>query len=93
MNDTLKPMKLMVTWTVTPEQRDASLQRLKRSADANVDGVRFLAEWHNVTLLGGWAVVEADNETALAKFLSGWTDVSINEVFVVTDVDTVRSLI
>ncbi|MCB0931121.1 MAG: DUF3303 family protein [Mycobacterium sp.] len=86
-------MKVMLSWTVTPERRDESLKRLKTSGDGNGDGIQILAEWHNVTLLGGWAVVEADSEAALAKFLSQWTDVSINEVFVVTDVDVVRSLI
>ncbi len=83
----------MLTWTVSPEQRDESLKRLKTSGDGNGDGIQILAEWHNVNLLGGWAVVEADDEAALAKFLSHWTDVSINEVAVVTDVDVVRSLI
>ena len=85
-------MKVMVTWTVSPEQRDESLKRLKTSGAGNGDGIQILAEWHNVTLLGGWAVVEADSEAALARFLSEWTDVSINEVFVVVDVDVVRSL-
>jgi hypothetical protein len=83
----------MLSWTVTPERRDESLARLKTSGDGNGDGIQLLAEWHNVNLLGGWAVVEADNEAALARFLFNWTDVSINEVVVVTDVDIVRSLI
>jgi len=86
-------MRVMLSWTVTPERRDESLKRLKTSGDGNGDGIRLLAEWHNVNLLGGWAVVDADDEAALARFLSNWTDVSINEVTVVTDVDVVRSLI
>lgn len=86
-------MRVMLSWTVTPERRDESLKRLKTSGDGNGDGIRLLSEWHNVNLLGGWAVVEADNEAALARFLFNWTDVSINEVTVVTDVDVVRSLL
>lgn len=86
-------MKVMLSWTMTPERRNESLNRLKTSGDGNGDGIQFLAEWHNVNLLGGWAVVEAESEAALARFLSSWTDVSINEVALVTDVDVVRSLI
>lgn len=66
---------------------------MKTSGDGNGGGIQILGEWHNVNLLGGWAVVEADDEAALARFLSNWTDVSVNEVAVVTDVEVVRSLI
>ncbi|SMG65501.1 hypothetical protein BMETH_34821102332256, partial [methanotrophic bacterial endosymbiont of Bathymodiolus sp.] len=41
-----------------------------------VDGIAILGHWHNVNLLNGWALVEANNEATIAKWLMDWTDLN-----------------
>lgn len=85
-------MKFMLSWTLAPENRDEVLRRLKAGKEAGTEGITVLGEWHDVNLLGGWAVVEADSEEHLAGFMLLWTDVSETMVSVVTDADVLRKL-
>jgi len=77
---------------VRPEDRDESLKRLNAVDDIAGEGIRVLGHWHNVNLLEGWAVVEADSEAAFAKWMMGWTDLNVNEATPVIDLDELRAL-
>ena len=80
-------MKFLCSWTINPKDRDEAWRRLKTVHDGGGDGIRVIGYWHNVTLLGGWAVVEADTELALAKWMARWTDLNPHDATVVIDGD------
>ena len=82
----------MLTWTIKPENRDASLKRLQSIDNIATEGIKILGHWHNVNLLGGWALVEADSEASIARWLMDWTDLNVNDVTLVVDMDEVLSL-
>ncbi|MGA8163719.1 MAG: DUF3303 family protein [Waddliaceae bacterium] len=79
-------MKFILTWTVKPKNRDESCQRLQAKADKlAIEGIKVLGHWYNVNLLGGWALVEADSEATIAKWLLDWTNLNINDVTLVVE--------
>jgi hypothetical protein len=85
-------MKFILSWTVKPENRNESLKRLNAKDKVAGEGIRILGHWHNVNLLGGWALMEADNETSIAKLLLDWTDLNVNDVSLVIDEEERRSI-
>lgn len=85
-------MKFILSWTIKPENRDESLNRIRNKENLAVEGIKILGHWHNVNLLGGWALVEADCEVSIAKWLLDWTDLNVNDVTLVIDEEEVRSL-
>ena len=85
-------MKFILSWTIKPENRDASLNRLKSKDNIATEGIKILGHWHNVNLLGGWALVEADSEASIARWLLDWTDLNVNDVTLVIDEEEIRSI-
>ena len=85
-------MKFILSWTVKPENRDEGFKRLNAADDVAGEGIRVLGHWHNVNLLGGWALVEAGDEISIAKWLLGWTDLNVNDVTLVIDEEERRSI-
>ena len=85
-------MKFILSWTIKPENRDESLNRLQSKENLAIEGIKILGHWHNVNLLGGWALVEADSEASIAKWLLDWTDLNVNDVTLVIDEKEVRSM-
>jgi hypothetical protein len=85
-------MKFMLTWTIKPENRDTSLKRLQSKDNLATEGIKILGHWHNVNLLSGWALVEADSEASIARWLMDWTDLNVNDVTLVVDIEEVLSL-
>ena len=85
-------MKFILSWTIRPEDRNEGFKRLNATDNVAGDGIRVLGHWHNVNLLGGWALVEADSEAAIAKWMLGWTDLNVNDITLVIDEDERRAL-
>ena len=85
-------MKFILSWTIKPENRNESLNRLQSKENLAVAGIEILGHWHNVNLLGGWAIVEADSEATIARWLLDWTDLNVNDVTLVIDDKELRSL-
>jgi len=85
-------MKFILSWTIKPENRNESLHRLQGKDNIAAEGIKILGHWHNVNLLGGWALVEADSEASIAKWLLDWTDLNVNDVTLVVDMEEVLSL-
>ena len=85
-------MKFILSWTIKPENRNESLQRLQGKDNIATEGIKILGHWHNVNLLGGWALVEADSEASIVKWLLDWTDLNVNDVTLVVDIEEVLSL-
>ena len=85
-------MKFILSWTIKPENRNEALRRVLSKENLAVDGITILGHWHNVNLLNGWALVEADNEATIAKWLMDWTDLNVNELTPVIDEAELRQL-
>ncbi len=85
-------MKFILSWTIKPENRNESLQRVLNAEKLTIDGIQILGHWHNVNVLNGWALVEADNEATIAKWLMDWTDLNVNELTPVIDEKELREL-
>ena len=85
-------MKFILSWTIKPENRDESLKRLRSKEDLAIEGIKILGHWHNVNLLGGWALVEADSEATIARWLLDWTNLNVNDVTLVIDEQELRSI-
>ena len=86
-------MKFLCSWTIEPKDRNESQRRLNASDDVGGEGIRVVGYWHSVNQLGGWAVLEADTEVALAKWMGRWSDLTFNDATVVIDNDEYRALI
>ena len=86
-------MKFILSWTIKPENRDESLKRLRSKEDLAIEGIKILGHWNNVNLLGGWALVEADSEASIARWLLDWTNLNVNDVTLVIDEQELRSMI
>ena len=69
-------MKFLCSWTIEPKDRNESQRRLNASHDVGGEGIRVVGYWHSVNQLGGWAVLEADTEVALAKWMGRWSDLA-----------------
>ena len=86
-------MKFLCSWTIEPKDRNESQRRLNALHDVGDEGIRVVGYWHNVNQLGGWAVLDADTEVALAKWMGRWSDLTFNDATVVIDNDEYRALI
>ena len=87
-------MKFILSWEVKPSNRDEALQRLRAKGDHLAsEGIKVLGHWYNVNLLGGWALVEADSEATIAKWLMGWTDLNVNHVTLVVEHEELLEII
>jgi hypothetical protein len=78
-------MKYMLTWTVKPENQHESIVRWRKGGPNPPPGVEVLSHYWNVNHLGGWAVFEATDHVAVAKWLVDWTDLNVNDVTPIVD--------
>ena len=78
-------MKYMLTWTIKPENQKESIARYKKAGANPPPGIEVLSHYLNVNSLGGWAVFEATDHSAVAKWLIDWTDLNVNEVTPIID--------
>ena len=73
-------MLFLVHFEILPENRDTGLERLKKMGAGLPEKVKLVGVWQSVTLLEGWAVVDAEDATALGKHLKHWTDLDVSHV-------------
>ena len=73
-------MLFLFYFEIDPKNRDASHQRLKTFGESAPDNVKPVGTWFSATLLEGWAVVEAQDEIALAECMKPWTDLNVNHI-------------
>ena len=86
-------MLFLVYFEVNPENRDKSVARLKAMGDGAPDSVKPMGTWFSVTLLQGWAVIEAEDASALGEYMKHWTDLNVNRITPVLAEDDFLKLI
>lgn len=85
-------MLFMLTCTIEPQHRDENLLRLQEPWKED-SGVKVLGWWMSVTQLEAWALLDAPDAEPLAKLFRRWTNMNVNHVTPVLDVEGVRSVL
>jgi len=86
-------MLFLIHFEITPEHRDAVFERFLKIGDGEPEGVKIIGNWHSVTQLEGWAVVDAADAMELGKLFHTWTDLNVNHITPVVDEAGMRKLL
>jgi hypothetical protein len=68
-------MKFMITYRISPENRNTSGQRFQETGGGPPKGVTMLGRWHKAAGLGGWVLCETSSAEAAANWCYQWNDV------------------
>lgn len=86
-------MIFLVTYTISPENRDATLARFKETGGVPPPGIKMLGRWHSVSGGKGWALSETDDATTAYAWCLRWSDLLHFEITpVLTDEQVVKVL-
>ena len=61
-------MRLMLTFTIRPKERDEAISRFKAAGGQLPEGVKLLSRWTAADLSGGFDLLDCEDVKALAKF-------------------------
>ena len=81
-------MKFMTTWTIRPENRQASIKRFME-ANPQTPGVKIISRMHVLGTGMGFTLWEADDPLAAAREGLAWSDLIDLKVYPVVDDATV----
>jgi len=86
-------MLFLIHFEIQPEHRDTVHERIRKIGINVPDEMKLVANYHSVTQLEGWAVVEASNSARLWELFQGWTDLNVNHITPVLDNESMKALI
>lgn len=61
-------------WRILPGNRDAVIERFAKTGGQPPQGVTMLGRWHDVASGTGFAVSEANDASAMARWALEWND-------------------
>jgi hypothetical protein len=67
-------------WRILPGNRDAVIARFAKSGGQPPQGVTMIGRWHDVSNGTGFAISEANDTSAMARWALEWNDVMELEV-------------
>lgn len=67
-------MKLMLTFALKPEFRDAAIARFEKTQGRPPDGVSLLGRWTRADFAGGFVLLESHDPKAVTEFALAWSD-------------------
>lgn len=67
-------MKFMSVWSIKPEHLNAAVERFKTANPEPSPGVTLISRWHEMGSGKGFALLEVEDQVALAKFILAWGD-------------------
>ena len=67
-------MLFHIKYNVTPEQRDKTQERFKKTGGLPPTGVKMKDRWHNVEGGSGFIIAETNDLEAFGKWLQDWSD-------------------
>jgi hypothetical protein len=67
-------------WRILPGNRDATIARFAKTGGQPPQGVKMLGRWHSVASGTGFAISEADDASAMARWSLEWNDLMEMEV-------------
>ena len=79
-------MKYMVTWTISPANYTAAVERFLKTGAPPPKGLRTIGRWHTAGSSRGFHLVEG-SDAALAEINAQWADILDLEVLPVVEDD------
>lgn len=73
-------MLFMVSWTISPQNRNSVIQRFLETKGAPPEGVNMLGRWHAVGGSSGFGIAETDDVVQIQKWVLQWNDLMNMEV-------------
>ena len=73
-------MLFVIHFQINPEHRDTVHERIRKTGITVPEGMKLIANYHSVTQLEGWAIVESNNTADLWNLFEGWTDLNVNHI-------------
>ena len=86
-------MHFMTIWTFSPENRDTAVARFMETGAPPPDGVTMLSRWHDVAGGRGFAIAEADDPVAIAKWTRQWADLLSFEIVPVINDEQIAAVL
>jgi len=86
-------MLFLIHYEVKPELRDTVHERVRKTGITTPEGTTLLHNFHSVTQLEGWSVIESPDTESLWNLFQGWTDLNINHITPVVDNQTMLKLV
>jgi hypothetical protein len=73
-------MLFIVSWTISPGNRDAAIARFLNTGGAPPAGVKMLGRWHAVGSSAGFGIAEANDLVPIQKWVLEWNDLMSMDV-------------
>ena len=86
-------MLFVVHYEVTPANRNNVHERVRKAGIVVPVGMKLIANYHSVTQLEGWSIVEGSSTEDLWNLFEGWTDLNINTITPVLSNDELVKLV
>jgi hypothetical protein len=65
-------MKYMLTWKIAPSHIKLAAEAFLKAGAPMPNGLNLIGRWHAPGSAYGWAVVEANDPTAVARHVAQW---------------------
>ncbi|MGF6092099.1 DUF3303 domain-containing protein [Pseudomonas sp. 18173] len=73
-------MLFIVSWTISPDNRDAAIARFLKTGGAPPAGVTMHGRWHAVGSSAGFGIAEASDLVQIQKWVLEWNDLMSMDV-------------
>jgi hypothetical protein len=73
-------MLFIVSWSISPDNRNAAIERFLKTGGAPPPGVKMLGRWHAVGGSAGFGIAEASDVVPIQKWVLDWNDLMSMEV-------------
>ncbi|MCW8278126.1 DUF3303 family protein [Pseudomonas sp. PCH199] len=73
-------MLFIVTWSISPDNRNAAVERFLKTGGTPPAGVTMKGRWHAVGSSAGFGVAEASDVVPIQQWVLEWNDLMNMEV-------------
>lgn len=73
-------MLFIVSWSISPANRNSVIKRFLDTQGTPPDGVKMLGRWHAVGGSSGFGIAETDDVVQIQKWVLQWNDLMDMEV-------------
>lgn len=73
-------MLFMVRWSISPQNRNSTIERFLKTGGAPPPGVNLLGRWHAIGGSAGFGIAETNDAVLIQKWVLEWSDLMSMEV-------------
>lgn len=73
-------MLFIVSWSISPDNRNAAIERFLKTGGAPPAGVTMKGRWHAVGGSAGFGIAEASDVVPIQQWVLNWNDLMSMEV-------------